>query len=129
MYSDILQKALQQGGITVALDVDNPQNATEVGGDYWYYPLHPDKTVVIGEQQLAEAVKVFVQENKNDLAKAKQYLGIWRNPEDNNYYIDINERSRTKADAINRVKQINAHSKRQILAIYNPKREQTEQIE
>lgn len=123
MHHKIAKKVLDRGGITLQLHGNNLADAAEVAGDYWYYPILPDCTVIVNEYDLPAAINAFVAADARELQRPNRYLGIWKNPSDNQYYIDVNERSPTKAHAIKRVKQINAQSKRQILAIYNPAEE------
>lgn len=120
MHNRVAAKAISQGGITIQLHGNSLADAKEVAGDYWYYPVLPDSTVIVSELALPKAVVAFVTTHATALRQPNRYLGVWRNPSNSQYYIDINERSPTKKHATRRVKQINAQSQRQILAIYNP---------
>lgn len=53
------------------------------------------------------------------------YLGVWLNPESNEYYFDINTAVADAREVIELAKQINTSSNRQILALYNPARDET----
>ncbi|NCU38105.1 hypothetical protein EOL96_03570 [Candidatus Saccharibacteria bacterium] len=119
MHKTVARKAFHQGGITLQLHSNSIADATEVAGDYWYYPVLPDNTVIVSEHDLPTAIAAFVTTNAPELQRPNRYLGVWCNPTNSQYYIDINERSPAKTHAIERVKQINAQSKRQILSIYN----------
>ncbi len=43
--------------ITVALDFDNPQNNHRIRRRLVVLSAYPDKTVIVGEQQLTEAIE------------------------------------------------------------------------
>lgn len=120
MHNIIAKKVLDRGGITLQLHGNSLVDATEVTGDYWYYPVLPDCTVIVSESDLPAAITAFVATNSPELQLPNRYLGIWENPATNQYYIDINERASSKVEAKKRIEQINQKSVRKILAIYNP---------
>lgn len=116
----LLEKAQQEGGITLRFNMSTRERVEEVRGDYWYYPVFPDQTSICGIDDLEATFTVFRLNNLYILTQPNRYLGIWLNSADNMYYLDINERSKTEAGAKNRADQINAKTKRKIIAIYNP---------
>lgn len=113
-------KIIENGGITLRLFGLDLVNSKEVGGNYWYFPLLPDRTIIVDEDKLPEGLDRFVAINSDVLFKRGRYLGVWHNPGDSKYYLDINIRRRDKIDALQKVATINKSSTRKILAIYNP---------
>lgn len=113
-------KIIENGGITLKLLGLDLVNSLEVGGNYWYFPLLPDCTLLVGEDQLSVELEKFMLDNSAELLKRGRYLGVWLNPKDKKYYIDINVRSKTERGALKRVTVINKSSTRKILVIYNP---------
>lgn len=121
MFKRLIEKSIADGGITFRFNESrNFDDVEEAGGDYWYYPVLPDSTLIVDEHILYEQTKLFISASAGGVFRPDWYVGIWRNPDDDMYYIDINERSAEKAEAIKRVKAINSCSSSQIIAIYNP---------
>lgn len=113
---DVLNIIQASGGITLRMVGDT---VAQVGGDFWYYPLLPDKTLIAERHKLEPAYVEFIALNKAELAKRGRYLGVWLNPISNQYYFDINVRAKTKKQALEHIGQINKVSQRQILAAFN----------
>jgi hypothetical protein len=126
MFEHLIRKAIADGGITFRFDKSkNLDDAEEIAGDYWYYPVLPDSTLIVDEQILYEQTKLFISTNASEVFRQNRYVGIWRNPEDKMFYVDINERKQDKDAAIQAVKAINSRSSRQIIAIYNPEKDES----
>lgn len=123
--SELLNTATQQGGITLKYNPNLNNKLRQVGGDYWYFPAFPDRTKIVAPERLEPAFAEFIATNAQDLARRGRYLGIWRNPQNGDYYLDINTRATSKEQAVKRMEQINKVSKRHILAAYNPVRDVT----
>lgn len=115
-----IHSIIKNGGVTLKLSSAGLAEAKEVGGDFWYFPLLPDYTLLINEDRLSAELEKFVLKNSTELLKRGRYLGVWFNPKDEKYYLDINVRSKTEDRALKRVASINKSSNRKILAIYNP---------
>ncbi|NCU30862.1 hypothetical protein EOL73_03055 [Candidatus Saccharibacteria bacterium] len=111
---------IKNGGTTLRLLGENLSHSKEVGGDYWYFPLLLDRTLLVVESQLSAELEKFVLKNSAELLKRGRYLGVWFNPKDERYYLDINVRDKTEVGALKTVTDINKSSSRKILAIYNP---------
>lgn len=111
---------IENGGATLKLTVTSLAEAMKVGGDFWYFPLLPDRTLLVNEDRLRAELEKFVSNNSVELLKHGRYLGVWFNLKDEKYYLDINVRSKTEDRALKRVANINKSSTRKILAIYNP---------
>ncbi len=120
MHNKIAKKVLDRGGITLQLHGNSLVDVTEVTGDYWYYSVLPDRTVIVDAHDLPATINAFVAANTPELQRPNRYLGIWENPASNQYYIDINERANSRAKAKKHIEQINQNSVRKILAMYNP---------
>lgn len=129
MFNSLIKKAIAGGGITFRLhQSDYLDDAEEIAGDYWYYPVLPDSTLIVDEPALSDQTMLFISKYSAEIFQPDRYLGIWRNPEDKMYYVDVNERSREKAEAIASAKAINARSSRQIIAIYNPDHDESSPV-
>jgi len=115
-----IRRIIENGGATLKLTVTSLAEAMKVVGDFWYFPLLPDCTLLVNEDQLSAELEKFVLNNSAELLKRGRYLGVWFNPKDEKYYLDINVRSKTEDGALKRVAKINKSSTRKILAIYNP---------
>lgn len=115
-----IRRIIKNGGATLKLSGVCLAEAIEIGGDFWYFPLLPDCILLVGANQLSAELDKFVLNNSAELLKRGRYLGVWFNPKDEKYYLDINVRSKTEDRALKRVANINKSSTRKILAIYNP---------
>lgn len=123
--SKILKFVTLYGGITLKFNPSSKITLRQVGGDYWYFPAFPDKTKIVSHERLEPAFAEFTAMHAQDLARRGHYLGLWRNPQNGNYYLDINTRTTTKEQAIKCMEQINKVSQRRILAAYSPARNTT----
>ena len=119
MHMDVIKHIQASGGITLRYTNGVP---VQVDGDYWYFPVQPDVTVIVAQQRLAVAYNEFVANNINALAMRGRYLGVWLNPDTDQYYFDITIRATTKGSALKYMTRINSVSQRQILAAFNPLR-------
>jgi len=122
MHMDVIKLIQANGGITLRYTNGVP---VQVGSDYWYFPVQPDATVIVARQRLEPAYNEFVANNINALATRGRYLGVWLNPDTDQYYFDITIRATTKASALRYIARINSVSQRQILAAFNPARNET----
>lgn len=122
-FEGILESIESQGGVT--LSCASQSNVNEVMDDRWYFPLLPDATEVVLADDLHYRLDEFMLCHQKRLKETNVYLGVWLNPENDSYYLDINTAERSKPKAIQRAKSINSTSKRQILAMYNPQRDET----
>lgn len=120
---DIINEIRKNEGIT--LRYFDEHDAREVADDEWYFPALPDETAIVQPEQLERTFEDFAAKHKDKLLEDNMYLGVWLNPESNEYYFDINTAVADAREAIELAKQINTSSKRQILALYNPKRDRT----
>lgn len=119
---EIIDKIKCDGGITLRIEPDG--HAQLARGDYWYFPVLPDTTVICSISRLEPALATFRTDYHDELAADNRYLGIWFNPDENRYYIDVNERHADKSAALDHARAINKSSKRQIIAIYNPEQDE-----
>jgi len=122
MHMDVIKQIQANGGITLRY---TDGAAKQVGGDFWYFPAKPDNTMIVARQRLEPAYNEFVANNINALATRGRYLGVWLNPDTDQYYFDITIRATTKASALRYIARINSVSQRQILAAFNPARNET----
>ena len=125
-FEGILESIESQGGVT--LSCASQSNVNEVMDDRWYFPLLPDATEVVSSRDLSDHLHDFMVLNEQKLREDNTYLGVWRNPENGKYYLDINTAERSKDEAIKSATVINSSSNRQILALYNPLQDKTEYL-
>lgn len=125
---DIVDQTRHNKGISLKVTFDPEPAFQEVAGDFWYYTLLPDQTLICGHDKLKPAFLDFVNKHQGELSKSDRFLGIWLNPEDNMFYIDVNARAKSPEETLQRVDNINRSSARQIIAAYNPAKDETLEI-
>ena len=122
--TDAIHQIITEGGITLQLDARN-NTYRSVGGDYWYFPVAPDATVIIDGSRLEAGFHDFVTSNRQVLMQDDTYLGVWRNPSDSKYYLDICTRDTDHDRALTTARSISDKSDRTIKSIYNPEQDAT----
>ena len=94
--------------------------------DSWSFPKHPKQTAILPpDVDLVEEIKKFIAANEAYLEEADCWLGTWINPHTRHYYLDIT----TSCDDLDKARAIAQETSlregRKIVALYNPKRNQT----
>ena len=94
--------------------------------DAWGFPKYPGKTAIVtSESDLLEDLRAFIALNRSFLLEADSWLGTWIHPISHCYYLDVTtsrvELEEARREAISRSQQ----EGRNIVALYNSKREQT----
>lgn len=118
----LLRKTFQFGGVTFKFSdkifIDKI--------DTWIFPKYPSKTLIIPIKKISvNVLKFFIFKNYKQLCENNCYFGTWLNLKNNCVYLDINTSFVNKNLAIKIAKKISNTEKRNIVAIYNPKKNST----
>lgn len=113
---------LEQGG--AASDIETCQLLPPA--DAWEFPKYPQRTAILPlDVDLAAEIKAFIIANERYLKEPDCWLGTWINPRTQHFYLDITT-SREDPDEARRVAiETSQKEGRKIVALYNPKRDQT----
>jgi hypothetical protein len=115
--AEAINIAVSHGGVTV----DLVNNKITKDTNAWFFPRYPDKTVICPHNSnLTGEINNFISINKNLLINQNNYLGVWLNPQTDEWYLDITASNIDRDDALSQAKQISDISGRKIVSIYNP---------
>jgi hypothetical protein len=82
MFDSLIQKAITDGDITFRFnESENLDDAEEVGGGFWYFPVLPDSTLIVDEHILYKQTKLFISTNPGEELEmrygiAAYYVGV-----------------------------------------------------
>lgn len=94
--------------------------------DAWGFPRHPDETAILPpDADLKAALAAFVTANAALLDEPNCWLGTWVNPETNAIYLDVTTSCQTLGEVLEVTAEINARSRRKIIAVYNSALDET----
>ncbi len=94
--------------------------------DWWMFPKYPSITKILPQKiDLELEIGNFVKENMQLLAEKDTYLGIWLNPKTKDYYFDVTTAVDDKKQALEKARKVSMKEGRNIVAIYNPIRDET----
>jgi hypothetical protein len=118
----VIQMTLAQGGSTT-----RPGDCTaRPPADGWQFPRHPGKTVIIPPTaDLRSALRTFILVHARVLHEPDCWLGTWRNPHDQQIYLDITTQRADLAEARQIARSLSLQEGRQIVALFNPRRQET----
>ena len=119
---NIARATLQHGGVTA--DVSSQTLLAPV--DAWYFPKYPAKALILPSTvDLCPALKQFIIANSNHWSEPNTWLGTWINPQTREYYLDITTSRQDLDEARQEAIALGLKDGRNIVAIYNPARQQT----
>ena len=94
--------------------------------DLWSFPKYPARTMVLpATVDLAFELRRFITQNEDLLNEEDCWLGTWINPRSGEYYLDIATGIADLSKACNVAKKLSIEDGRKIVAIFNPKRNET----
>jgi len=94
--------------------------------DLWCFPKYPAKTVILPSTiNLKAEIKKFISVNEIYLGESECWLGTWVNPKTGDYYLDVATGFESLAEAQKKAAQLGAKEGRKIVALFNPKQNQT----
>ena len=94
--------------------------------DLWCFPKYPARTAILPPTtDLPKALWEFIQQNAEVLAEPDCWLGTWVNPQTGDFYLDVATGLKDLDEAISFAKQAGSAEGREVVAMFNPKRDQT----
>lgn len=117
----MIQLTERDGGVTFDIRTSSVLNPSDV----WFYPKYPECTAIVEKSLVTNALYDFVAQEHERFHEDGCYLGLWRNPHTDTFYIDITTRSASKEYAVDEARRISIERGRKIVSIYNPVRNQT----
>lgn len=94
--------------------------------DVWSFPKYPSRTAILpSSMDLAFELRKFILQNEALLSQADCWLGTWVNPNSGEYYLDVATGISDLEEARKMAAKISYDDGRQIVAIFNPKRNET----
>jgi hypothetical protein len=125
LIQELVNRTLKEGGITF----DFKNNRFAEPKDHWYFPKHPDLTVIVSKEKLAESLARFISDRRILLLKGDVVFGTWVNPLTDKVYLDINTFRDDESEALKSAKWLSASKGREIVSIYNPVKDKTVYID
>lgn len=107
--------------------VSNPDTRTFLRPtDAWGFPKYPDRTMILPPNtDLLASLETFIEANAPFLSEANCWLGTWINPSTGERYLDVTTSCGELDEAFRLTAQINAVSRRKIIAVYNSSLDKT----
>ena len=97
--------------------------------DEWGFPKYPGRTLILPPcVDLARELKRFVAENEKLLEEPNCCLGTWVNPRTLHIYVDITTSRKDLEEARRVARERSSAEGRQIVALYNSERKETEYL-
>ena len=94
--------------------------------DLWSFPKYPSKTAILPPSvNLLDELRNFVAKNEVPLNEDDCWLGTWINPQTGEYYLDIATGIEDLETAKEIAIQAGKAEGRQIVAMFNPKKNET----
>ncbi len=94
--------------------------------DLWCFPKYPSKTIILpSTADLLKALQEFIEDNKALLNEPDCWLGTWVHPETGEYYLDVSTGIQNVEEAKRTAIQAGIIEGRQIVAMFNPAKNQT----
>ena len=119
---DVAIATLEQGGAASKLETYELLPPA----DLWSFPKHPQRTAILPpDVDLVDEIKKFIAVNQAYLKEADCWLGTWINPHTRHYYLDIATGCDDLDQAREAAQETSLREGRKIVALYNPKRNQT----
>lgn len=94
--------------------------------DIWCFPKYPSQTSILpSDVDLHQALKTFISEHANALAEEDCWLGTWVHPDTHEVYLDVSTGISDLESARVAALHYGMNEGRPIVAMFNPKQNQT----
>jgi hypothetical protein len=121
LVEQIVRATLDHGGTTADLRTMKIVPAI----DAWYFPRFPERTMIVALTDLDSSVSRFIEVHRETLITGNLWLGTWINPETRACYLDLITRTADQHEALHLARRYSRDGGRKIIAICNPSRRQT----
>ena len=121
LVEQIVRMTLDHGGTTADLRTMRIQPVE----DAWYFPRFPERTMIVTLTELGSSVSRFIELHREALITGGLWLGTWINPETRTCYLDLITRSADQHEAVELARRYSRDGGRKIIAICNPSRRLT----
>lgn len=119
---DVAIATVEKGGIAARIETYQLLPSS----DTWGFPKYPGKTAILApDVDLVAELSTFIDQNAVFLSESDCCLGTWINPHTNHYYLDVTTSCPNLDVARQIARAISLKEGRQIVALYNAKRQQT----
>lgn len=120
--TNVIEKTLQEGG-----SASKPSSRMFLLiQNLWCFPKYPSKTSILPPNvNLLDELRSFISVNEGLLNQDDCWLGTWINPQSGDYYLDIATGIEDLETAHTFAIQAGKNENRDILALYNPAKQQT----
>lgn len=119
---EIIRRTLYEGG-----SASNPEKFSFYPPrDLWCFPKYPSRTDILPRAtDLVQALKEFLERNKDVLKEEDCWLGTWLNPKTDEVYLDVSTGCEDLEAAQKLTVQVSSLEGRRIVAMFNPKQNKT----
>jgi hypothetical protein len=121
LIEQIVRMTVDHGGTTADLRTMKILPAI----DAWYFPRFPEWTMIVALTDLDSSVSHFIEVHREMLITGNLWLGTWINPETRTCYLDLITRTADAQEALALARRYSRYGGRKIIAICNPSRRQT----